>query len=146
MWKDPQNPDASVTSKPNSFRDGTPFDAAAQRTGFSLQLAGGIANFYDWKCTQDGVFVSGGNLWQQSPRPLDSMPRRRRSIRSNAAWTTRSWSRPGALRQYAGRGACPVRHATPKGEPRCTDRVVRAGEGRRFNPDVPGPPAGRSRS
>ncbi|QNH23234.1 hypothetical protein HEP73_04187 [Xanthomonas sp. GW] len=52
---------------------GTPFDAAAQSTDFSLQLAGGIANFYDWKCTQDGVFVSGGNLCQQSALPLKLM-------------------------------------------------------------------------
>ncbi|MGC1548968.1 MAG: hypothetical protein WA777_10605 [Rhodanobacter sp.] len=45
---------------------GVPFDAAAFSTDFSLQLAGGIQNFYDWKCTQDGVFVQGGNVCQQA--------------------------------------------------------------------------------
>ncbi|RDS81428.1 hypothetical protein [Dyella psychrodurans] len=44
---------------------GVPFDAAALSTDYSLQLAGGIQNFYDWKCTQDGVFVNGGNACQQ---------------------------------------------------------------------------------
>jgi hypothetical protein len=45
---------------------GTPFDAAAQSTDFSLQLNSGIANFYEWKCQQDGVFVSGGNACQNA--------------------------------------------------------------------------------
>ncbi|MCW0455515.1 hypothetical protein [Xanthomonas sacchari] len=52
---------------------GQPFDAAAKSTDYSLQLAGGIANFYDWKCTQDGVFVSGGNLCEQSKTSLKLM-------------------------------------------------------------------------
>jgi hypothetical protein len=45
---------------------GVPFDAAALSTDYSLQLAGGIANFYDWKCDQGGVFVGGGNACQQA--------------------------------------------------------------------------------
>jgi hypothetical protein len=52
---------------------GKPFDAAALSTDFSLQLAGGIQNFYDWKCTQDGVFVQGGNACQQSQKQLKLM-------------------------------------------------------------------------
>jgi hypothetical protein len=52
---------------------GTPFDAAALSTDFSLQLAGGIQNFYDWKCTQDGVFVQGGNACQQTKNKLKLM-------------------------------------------------------------------------
>ena len=49
---------------------GTPFDAAALSTDYSLQLAGGIANFYEWKCDQGGVFVSGGNVCQQARSQL----------------------------------------------------------------------------
>jgi len=45
---------------------GVPFDAAALSTDYSLQLAGGIANFYEWKCDQGGVFVDGGNACQQA--------------------------------------------------------------------------------
>ena len=45
---------------------GVPFDAAAKSTDFSLQLAAGIANFYDWKCEQGGVFVGGGNACEQA--------------------------------------------------------------------------------
>ena len=52
---------------------GKPFDAAALSTDFSLQLAGGIQNFYDWKCTQDGVFVQGGNVCQQGQKQLKLM-------------------------------------------------------------------------
>lgn len=49
---------------------GTPFDAAALSTDYSLQLAGGIANFYEWKCDQGGVFVNGGNACQQANTQL----------------------------------------------------------------------------
>lgn len=52
---------------------GVPFDAAALSTDFSLQLAGGIQNFYDWKCTQDGFFVQGGNACQQNQKQLKLM-------------------------------------------------------------------------
>lgn len=45
---------------------GVPFDAMALSTDYSLQLAGGIANFYEWKCDQGGVFVDGGNACQQA--------------------------------------------------------------------------------
>lgn len=45
---------------------GTPFDAAAKSTDFSLQLAAGIADFYDWKCNQGGVFAEGGNACEQA--------------------------------------------------------------------------------
>lgn len=45
---------------------GKPFDAGAFSTDYSLQLAGGIANFYEWKCDQGGVFVGGGNACQQA--------------------------------------------------------------------------------
>lgn len=38
----------------------------ALSTDYSLQLAAGIANFYDWKCQQGGVFVDGGNACQQA--------------------------------------------------------------------------------
>lgn len=52
---------------------GVPFDKTALSTDFSLQLAGGIQNFYDWKCTQDGVFVQGGNACQQTHNQLKLM-------------------------------------------------------------------------
>jgi hypothetical protein len=45
---------------------GVPFDKGAQSTDFSLQLAGGLANFYDWKCNQGGVFVDGHDACQQA--------------------------------------------------------------------------------
>ncbi|HEY0660119.1 MAG TPA: hypothetical protein VGD21_02165 [Lysobacter sp.] len=45
---------------------GVPFDAGAQSSDYSLQLAGGLANFYEWKCLQDGVFVGGGNACEQA--------------------------------------------------------------------------------
>ncbi|HEV7777635.1 MAG TPA: hypothetical protein VGO76_12285 [Luteibacter sp.] len=45
---------------------GIPFDAAAQSTDYSLQLAGGIASFYEWKCDQGGVFVGGVTACQQA--------------------------------------------------------------------------------
>jgi hypothetical protein len=45
---------------------GVPFDAGAQSTDFSLQLAGGLANFYDWKCNEGGVFADGRNACQQA--------------------------------------------------------------------------------
>ncbi len=45
---------------------GTPFDAAAKSTDFSLQLAAGIADFYDWKCNQGGVFADGRNACEQA--------------------------------------------------------------------------------
>lgn len=44
---------------------GVPFDAAALSTDYSLQLAAGIANFYDWKCNQGGFF-DGANACQQA--------------------------------------------------------------------------------
>lgn len=40
---------------------GQPFTPGTQSTDYSLQLAGGLANFYDWKCNQGGVFVDGVN-------------------------------------------------------------------------------------
>ncbi|HEX7813667.1 MAG TPA: hypothetical protein VF436_00930, partial [Dyella sp.] len=40
---------------------GVPFDKGAKSTDYSLQMAAGIANFYDWKCQQGGVFLHGGN-------------------------------------------------------------------------------------
>ena len=45
---------------------GVPFDATAQSTDYSLQLAGGIANFYDWKCTEGGIYVDGGSACEQA--------------------------------------------------------------------------------
>lgn len=45
---------------------GAPFDAGAQSTDFSLQLAGALANFYEWKCDQGGVFVDDKNACQQA--------------------------------------------------------------------------------
>ncbi|RUL75282.1 hypothetical protein [Dyella choica] len=39
---------------------GVPLDAGALSTDYSLQLAQGIANFYDWKCNEGGVFIDGG--------------------------------------------------------------------------------------
>ena len=35
-------------------------------TDYSLQLAIGIQNFYDWKCNQSGVFVNGDNLCKKT--------------------------------------------------------------------------------
>ncbi|WP_266160258.1 hypothetical protein [Dyella silvatica] len=52
---------------------GTPFDPGAKSTDFSLQLNEGIANFYTWKCTQDGVFVEGGNVCQHGNIKLKLM-------------------------------------------------------------------------
>lgn len=49
-----------------NLQAGTPFDKGAQSTDYSLQLAGGLANFYDWKCNQGGVFADGGNACQQA--------------------------------------------------------------------------------
>ena len=34
-----------------------------------LLLNSGIANFYEWKCQQDGIFVSGGNACQKPGNP-----------------------------------------------------------------------------
>ncbi|RDS81680.1 hypothetical protein DWU98_10685 [Dyella monticola] len=45
---------------------GVPFSPGALSTDFSLQLAGGIANFYDWKCNQGGVFADGHNACEQA--------------------------------------------------------------------------------
>jgi len=45
---------------------GVPFSQGALSTDYSLQLAGGIANFYEWKCEQGGVFVDGPNACQQA--------------------------------------------------------------------------------
>jgi hypothetical protein len=45
---------------------GYPFSAGAHSTDYSLQLAGGIQNFYDWKCKQGGVFVQGPDACQQA--------------------------------------------------------------------------------
>jgi hypothetical protein len=45
---------------------GKPFDAAAKSTDFSLQLAASIADFYEWKCNQGGVFADGRNACQQA--------------------------------------------------------------------------------
>ncbi|GAA0686674.1 hypothetical protein GCM10009429_09460 [Dyella marensis] len=57
---------------------GWPFDPGkALSTDYSLQLAGGLQNFYDWKCNQGGVFVSGGNACTNRPGPrlqLNAVP------------------------------------------------------------------------
>lgn len=45
---------------------GQPFSAGTKSSDYSLQLAGGLANFYDWKCNQDGVFVDGHNACQKA--------------------------------------------------------------------------------
>ncbi|BDU22808.1 hypothetical protein [Dyella sp. GSA-30] len=45
---------------------GHPFDAGALSTDYSLQLADGIANFYNWKCNQGGVFANGVNVCKQA--------------------------------------------------------------------------------
>lgn len=45
---------------------GHPFDVGALSTDYSLQLADGIANFYDWKCNQGGVFANGINVCKQA--------------------------------------------------------------------------------
>ena len=45
---------------------GHPFDPGALSTDYSLQLADGIANFYDWKCNQGGVFANGVNVCKQA--------------------------------------------------------------------------------
>ena len=45
---------------------GHPFDTGALSTDYSLQLADGIANFYDWKCNQGGVFANGINACKQA--------------------------------------------------------------------------------
>jgi hypothetical protein len=45
---------------------GVPFDAGAQSTDFSLQLAAGLANFYDWKCNEGGIYADGRNACQQA--------------------------------------------------------------------------------
>lgn len=45
---------------------GQPFSPGTKSTDYSLQLAGGLANFYDWKCNQGGVFVDGGNACRKA--------------------------------------------------------------------------------
>lgn len=45
---------------------GQPFSPGTKSTDYSLQLAGGLANFYDWKCNQGGVFVDGQNACQKA--------------------------------------------------------------------------------
>lgn len=46
---------------------GVPFSPGqALSTDYSLQLAGGIQNFYDWKCNQGGVFANGVDACQQA--------------------------------------------------------------------------------
>ncbi|KGI77937.1 hypothetical protein [Oleiagrimonas soli] len=54
---------------------GVPFDKGAQSTDYSLQLAGAMANFYDWKCNQGGVFVDGGNACQKAAKLKKTMLR-----------------------------------------------------------------------
>lgn len=54
---------------------GVPFDAGAQSTDFSLQLAAALANFYDWKCNQGGVFADGRNACQQGKALMLQMRR-----------------------------------------------------------------------
>ena len=44
---------------------GVPFDKGALSTDYSLQLAAGIANFYQWKCDQGGVFYNAPNACQK---------------------------------------------------------------------------------
>lgn len=45
---------------------GQPFSPETKSTDYSLQLAGGLANFYDWKCNQGGVFADGKNACQKA--------------------------------------------------------------------------------
>jgi len=46
---------------------GVPFSPGqALSTDYSLQMAAGIQNFYDWKCNQGGVFADGVNACQQA--------------------------------------------------------------------------------
>ncbi|MFH6598947.1 hypothetical protein ACEVAQ_09520 [Ectopseudomonas khazarica] len=45
---------------------GQPFSPGTRSSDYSLQLAGGLANFYDWKCNQGGVFVDGHNACQKA--------------------------------------------------------------------------------
>lgn len=45
---------------------GVPFDQAARSTDYSLQLAAALANFYDWKCDESGVFADGPNACQRA--------------------------------------------------------------------------------
>lgn len=47
---------------------GQPFSQGAQSTDYSLQLAVGLANFYDWKCNESGVYASNPNACVQSAR------------------------------------------------------------------------------
>ncbi|GLQ90705.1 hypothetical protein [Dyella flagellata] len=47
---------------------GVPFNREALSTDYSLQLSQGIANFYEWKCNQGGVFVDGGNACEKAGR------------------------------------------------------------------------------
>lgn len=55
---------------------GVPFDAGAQSTDFSLQLAAGLANFYDWKCNEGGIFADGRNACQQAGKLKLQMERK----------------------------------------------------------------------
>ncbi len=41
-----------------NYQCGTPFDKEAISTDFSLQMAAALANFYEWRDTQDGLYAS----------------------------------------------------------------------------------------
>lgn len=45
---------------------GVPFDSGTLSTDYSLQLADGIANFYNWKCNEGGIYADGKNACEQA--------------------------------------------------------------------------------
>lgn len=49
---------------------GHSFTPGTQSSDYSLQLAIGLANFYDWKCNQGGVFVDQKNVCAQHTHNL----------------------------------------------------------------------------
>lgn len=40
---------------------GGPFTAGTQSTDYSLQMSGGLVNFYQWKCDMSGIYADGAN-------------------------------------------------------------------------------------
>lgn len=40
---------------------GVPFTAGTQSTDYSLQMSGGLVNFYQWKCDMSGIYADGAN-------------------------------------------------------------------------------------
>jgi hypothetical protein len=60
-----KNPPAAGSSKWmewfQNIPAGHPFTPGSQSTDFSLQMSGGLVNFYQWKCDMSGIYEDGFN-------------------------------------------------------------------------------------